>query len=124
MSRTGIITIYLVLRLVVGSGFLNIYPGELPVPCLVSDLPDYSGVNTAAFQLIGFSRRIATLINNTHVGNTSGIHRMIPMLNKSTAPNPYPRNAIQRGTIKVRRRIVAVESMKTPAILIPYTFMV
>ena len=43
---------------------------------------------SAYFRLIEFSKSIATLINNTHIGNTRGIHRIIPMLNKSTAPKP------------------------------------
>ena len=38
--------------------------------------------------LDGFSRRMATLIKNIHIGNTSGAHRMNPMLSKSTTPKP------------------------------------
>ena len=34
----------------------------------------------------GFSSSMATLIRNTHNGNTSGIHTMIPTLNKRIAP--------------------------------------
>jgi len=34
MSRTGIITTYLILRLLVGGGFLNIYPERSTPACL------------------------------------------------------------------------------------------
>jgi len=30
---------------------------------------------------------MATLIKNIHIGNTSGAHRMNPMLSKSKTPN-------------------------------------
>ena len=62
---------------------------------------------------------MSALIRNTHAGKTKGIHWMVPMLNNSVAAKAKPRNPIHRCTIPVRSRIVDVENMKTPAILIP-----
>jgi hypothetical protein len=62
---------------------------------------------------------MTALSKKTHIGNTSGIHTMIPMLSSRTSPKAYPSNGIQRRTIPVRSKIVEVENIKTPAILMP-----
>jgi len=78
----------------------------------------------AVATLARFSRRMTALTKNTHTGNTSGTHTMIPILSNSTTPRAYPKYGIQRRTIPVRSKIVEVENINTPAILIPYTFIV
>ena len=45
------------------------------------------------------------------------IHSQFEMTNKSTRAHANPKNAIQRGKIPVRRAMMHVENMKTPAIL-------
>jgi hypothetical protein len=47
---------------------------------------DEDGGELAVVEIVGFSSSMATLIRNTHTGNTSVIQTMIPTLSKSTAP--------------------------------------
>jgi len=60
---------------------------------------------------------MCALTNIVHKGNSMAIHGQFEMTNKSTRAHANPKNAIQRGKIPVRRAMMHVENMKTPAIL-------
>ena len=66
------------------------------------------------------SIRMCTLIESTQSGKTSRSPLIVPLLSRSAKASAKPRKAIERGTIPVRKEIVEVEIMNTPAILIAY----
>ena len=61
--------------------------------------------------------RICTLTNIVHRGNSIAIHSQFEMTRRRINPQANPENAIQRGKIPVRKAMMHVEKVKTPAIL-------
>ena len=62
-------------------------------------------------------------MTNIHKGKSSAIQGQLVMISSRTAAHPIPKYASHRGRIEVRKTMVLVDIMKTPAILMAKMFM-